>query len=115
VLKKSKTLNLMVVDLTEKVSVFTGIPKENHPALRSGFVGCPANPRWSASKFCAWRTGRQWRVALTQGKMVVRSTDSMLIKATEQETSSEDELPASTKLLAGLTFDSQLVAHSSVA
>lgn len=73
----------MVVDLTENVLVNTLIPSTNHPALRSGFAGYPANPRWNVAKFHAWKTGRQLRAALAQGKMIVRSTDSMLVPVAE--------------------------------
>lgn len=84
--------NLMVVELTENVLVKTTIPSESHPALRSGFAGYPANPRWNASKFCAWRTGCIWRKALAQGEMVVRQSDSMLVPACEIEENLTEEL-----------------------
>ncbi len=92
--KSSQNRNLMVVELTDKVTASTTISRENHPALRSGFVGFPPNPRWSTTKFCAWRTGRQWRDALSQGKMMVRTKDSMLVPAIEVEVS-EEEPPSS--------------------
>jgi NADP-dependent 3-hydroxy acid dehydrogenase YdfG len=76
---------MMVVDLTENVLVNTPISSTNHAALRSGFAGYPANPRWNAAKYSAWKTGRQLREALASGQMVVRSTDSMLVQATEQD------------------------------
>ncbi len=107
-LKRDNHSNLMVVDLTDKVSVSTGVPRENHAALRSGFVGYPANPRWNVTKFCAWRTGRQWREALAQGKMVIRRTDSMLIPAKEPGDSQEEELPSSMILLAPLALVNSL-------
>lgn len=94
-LKTVQHHNLMVVDLTENVSVSTKFSKENHAALRSGFVGCPANPRWNATKFCAWKTGRQWRSALAQGTMMVRTEDCMLVQASETESCADDELPRS--------------------
>lgn len=80
----------MVVDLTENVLVNTPIPTVNHAALRSGFAGYPVNPRWNAAKFKAWKTGRQWRDALARGEMIVRSTDSMLVPAANQEESLTD-------------------------
>lgn len=92
-LKPIQNRNLMVVDLTEKVIASTNIARENHAALRAGFVGFPPNPRWSISKFCAWRTGCQWRDALTKGTMIVRTTDSMLVPALETEIYSEEEEP----------------------
>lgn len=75
----------MVVDLTDQVLIDTPIPKAHHAALRSGFAGYPANPRWNASKFRAWKTGLQLRTALARGEMVVRKVDSMLVPATQQE------------------------------
>lgn len=93
----SKTLkerNFMVVDLTENVLVRTLIPSSNHAALRSGFAGYPVNPRWNATKFQAWKTGRQWREALARNEMVVRSTDSMLVPTQDAETK-VDNLPLS--------------------
>ncbi|ACK69787.1 conserved hypothetical protein [Gloeothece citriformis PCC 7424] len=78
-LKEGNRPNPVVVDLTDNILLHTDIAVENHAALRSGFAGYPANPRWNVSKFHAWKTGRQLREALAQGQMVVRSTDSMLI------------------------------------
>ncbi len=87
---------MMVVDLTENVLVNTPIPSANHAALRSGFAGYPANPRWNAAKYSAWKTGRQLREALASGQMVVRSTDSMLVQANEQDdNSNSDNAPTS--------------------
>ena len=77
-----------LVDLTDGIYVRTPIPSENHPALRSGFAGYPLNPRWNAAKYRAWKIGRQWRDSLEAEKMVVRASDSMLVKrtsTTEQE------------------------------
>lgn len=74
--------NPVVVDLTENILVHIDISQENHAALRSGFAGYPANPRWNINKFRAWKTGRQLREAFAQGQMVVRSTDSMLVPVT---------------------------------
>lgn len=87
----SKTLhqcNLMVVDLTDNLSVHTVIPRENHAALRAGFSGYPANPRWNTSKYRAWKIGAGWRESLAQGEMTIR--DSMLV-ATLTENSSPPE------------------------
>ena len=96
VFKPIQNRHLMVVDLTDKVSAATNIARENHAALRSGFVGFPPNPRWNTIKFCAWRTGCQWRDALARGTMTIRTTDSMLVPTLEAEVSSEEEeLPSS--------------------
>ncbi|MGB7443892.1 MAG: hypothetical protein WA919_22745 [Coleofasciculaceae cyanobacterium] len=91
--KELKRQDFMVVDLTENVRVDTSIPSVNHAALRSGFAGYPANPRWNVTKFRAWRTGCQLREALVQGEMVVRSIDSMLISADEPFLVDEENLP----------------------
>ncbi len=71
--------NQMVVDLKNGVLFHTNIPPENHAALRSGFAGYPANPRWNINKFQAWKTGHKLCQALKQGELVVRSSDSMLV------------------------------------
>ncbi|GAB4244258.1 MAG: hypothetical protein Kow0049_34070 [Stanieria sp.] len=107
-LKTVKNHNLMVVNLTENVSVSTKISKENHAALRSGFVGCPPNPRWNATKFCAWRTGRQWRTALAQGTMMIRAEDCMLVQASEKESCSDEELPGSSRTMKFFQTSEQL-------
>lgn len=86
-----------VVDLTDKVLLHTAIPQENYAALRSGFAGYPANPRWSASKFRAWKTGCQLREALKQGQMVVRTTDCMLVPAAYPDEDKEDKPPSYTE------------------
>ncbi len=80
----------MVVDLTDNVLVNTPIPSAHHAALRSGFAGYPANPRWNATKYKAWKIGREWREALARGEMVVRSTDSMLVPAIQPEETEEN-------------------------
>ena len=88
----SKTIErhgFTVVELTEEVKVETLVPSANHAALRCGFAGYPSNPRWNAAKFCAWKTGRLLKEALGRGEMVVRSTDSMLVPASQGEDSSE--------------------------
>lgn len=82
--KVSNLDHVRVVDLADGVLVRTLIPPQNHPALRSGFAGYPANPRWDVAKFRAWKTGRQWREALHEGEMTVRDSDSMLVSAQEQ-------------------------------
>jgi hypothetical protein len=79
----------MLVDLAEDIWVCTEIPKENHAALRAGFAGYPMNPRWSVTKFRAWKTGREWREALAKGEMVVRSADSMLVPVSDQKNNLE--------------------------
>lgn len=77
----------MMVELAENILVHAPVPSNSHAALRSGFAGYPANPRWSATKFRAWKTGRQLREALVRGDMVVRPTDLRLIPTptTQQE------------------------------
>lgn len=75
--------NLLLVELDEGVLAKTSIPSENHAALRAGFAGYTSNPRWCASKFVAWRTGRAWRDALESGRLAVRPDDCMLVPSHE--------------------------------
>ena len=79
--KKSQNSQLTIVELTEDVKVSTAIASANQPALRSGFAGYPVNPRWGAGKYRAWKTGRDLRESLQQGKLIVRASDSMLVMA----------------------------------
>lgn len=76
-----KRSDAVVIELAHGVVARTSIAPINHSALRSGFAGQPANPRWNAAKVVAWKTGRQWRSALARGEMTVRPSDSMLIEA----------------------------------
>lgn len=92
-LRVKKPLNPNVADLTDCIYVNTQILPENYPALRSGFAGYPANPRWTVAKYQAWKSGRQLRDAYTKGQMIVRSTDSMLVPI--QEGDSLDDKPPS--------------------
>ncbi len=80
---KQENHNLKVVKLTEGILVRTQLKSDYIPALRSGFAGYPVNPRWSGVKYSAWKTGKQWRKALLNGEMVVRSTDSTLVSVNE--------------------------------
>jgi hypothetical protein len=73
------------VQLNENVMVLTPLDENCIPALRAGFAGYTANPRWNAVKFHAWKMGRQWRLACAQGTMVVRSTDLLLVPIEEAE------------------------------
>jgi SRSO17 transposase len=72
-----------VVKLGEGVLVRTKLKDAYIPALRSGFAGYPVNPRWSGVKISAWKTGQQWRQAVSRGEMVVRASDSMLVAIEE--------------------------------
>jgi hypothetical protein len=94
VLRALNPRNLNVVDLSDKVSIRTSILQEHHPAMRCGFAGYPANPRWNVSKYQAWKTGRQLREALSQGLMVVRQSDSLLIPIGEEGEMGEDKPPS---------------------
>ena len=87
-----------IVELADGVYARTSIPAENHSALRAGFSGYTANPRWTAAKFIAWKTGRQWRAAVANNQMVVRASDSMLVPVSEQEPAAE-EVPSSRPVL----------------
>lgn len=64
--KTTQPSNMMVVELAKGVKVKTAIAIPNHAALRSGFAGYPMNPRWGASKYRAWKTGRQLRESLNR-------------------------------------------------
>jgi len=75
--------NQTCVEIAERVFVQTPIPIENHPALRAGFGGYTANPRWCGSKFMAWRTGKAWRTALQEGQLAIRESDRMLVPFAE--------------------------------
>lgn len=81
------------VQLSENVMVLTPLDESCIPALRAGFAGYTANPRWNAVKFHAWKIGRQWRVAYAKGTMVVRSTDSLLVPIEE----ADDEIVSQTQ------------------
>lgn len=85
--RTNKNGNFMVVDLAEGILVGSLMPKDNLPALRSGFAGYPANPRWNVVKYRAWKMGRQLRQSLDAGDIVVRASDSMLIPAGESQSS----------------------------
>ncbi len=87
---KQHNHNLKVVKLTEGILVRTQLKSAYIPALRSGFAGYPVNPRWSGVKYSAWKTGREWRKALVNGEMVVRSTDSILVSVNQVPDSEEE-------------------------
>mgnify|MGYP006421661551 CR=1 FL=1 len=89
-----------VVDLRENVLVTTSLPNASIPALRSGFAGYPANPRWSAIKFHAWKVGRQWRQEWKKGNLVVRASDSMLVTPAEDDTQQTEPETSEFDLLA---------------
>ncbi|NBD15016.1 MAG: hypothetical protein GVY04_02375 [Cyanobacteria bacterium] len=72
-----------IVELSKNISVRTTMPESNYPALRSGFEGYPPNPRWTVSKYRAWKTGQQWRNALQRGEMVIQR-DQLLVTAKKQ-------------------------------
>lgn len=91
-LKKTEHRSPIVVDLTESIWLCTAVPQENHAALRSGFAGYPANPRWNVAKYQAWKAGRQLKEALKHGDMIVRSTDCMLVPAQDQANSLDEEV-----------------------
>lgn len=84
-LSKHQHHNLRLVQLADGILVNTPISSACIPALRSGFAGYPVNPRWNAMKYHAWKTGRQWRQALSRGEMAVRTGDSTLVSVSEQE------------------------------
>ncbi|WP_071515251.1 hypothetical protein [Geitlerinema sp. PCC 9228] len=89
-----------VVDLRENILVTTSLPNASIPALRSGFAGYPANPRWNAIKFHAWKLGRQWRREWQQGNLVVRASDSMLVTPAEDDAPESEPEPTEFEILA---------------
>ena len=72
-----------LVELAEGIYIETAIPRESHPALRSGFAGYPSNPRWNVRKYQAWKQGKQWRQALNNGQLVVE--DQHLVPMVQPE------------------------------
>lgn len=95
-LNAQKHSTARAIDLSQNIMVETSVPSHAHSAMRSGFAGYPANPRWNAAKFRAWKMGRQWRDALKRGDLVVRTSDCMLIDASEWVEDPEE--PSSPKL-----------------
>ncbi|MGB2925708.1 MAG: hypothetical protein WBB82_10430 [Limnothrix sp.] len=72
-----------VLELAEDIYIETAIPRENHPAVRSGFAGYPSNPRWNVRKHQAWKQGKQWRLAHEQGLMIVEKKQLILAEQAE--------------------------------
>ncbi|MGB3236697.1 MAG: hypothetical protein WBB29_00275 [Geitlerinemataceae cyanobacterium] len=66
---------ISTIELTPGIYLQTVFPQEYIPALRSGFSLYPANPRWNALKFQAWKIGRQLRQAHDRGTLMVKSGD----------------------------------------
>lgn len=94
--------NLILVELDKGVRVRTSIPSENHAALRAGFAGYTANPRWCGSKFVAWRIGRTWRNSLESGKLTVRQDDFMLVPSEEVHPRSSSRRKKQSSFFSGL-------------
>lgn len=86
---KQNQHNLIVVELSEGIKVSTSITSDCIPALRSGFASYPANPRWNALKYYAWKTGRQWRLAFNSGNMVVKAGFLVLNELPSQDKTTE--------------------------
>lgn len=74
-----------VLELAEGIYIETAIPRESHPAVRSGFAGYPSNPRWTVRKHQAWKQGKQWRQDFEQGLMVVEKQQLIPTPATQPE------------------------------
>lgn len=72
-----------VLELAEGIYIETAIPRESHPAVRSGFAGYPSNPRWTVRKHQAWKQGKQWRQDFDQGLMVVEKQQLIPTPATQ--------------------------------
>jgi hypothetical protein len=80
---------LSEIELIPGIYLQTVFPQEYIPALRSGFSRYPANPRWNALKFQAWKTGRQLRQAHDQGTLIVKSGDRTLVLTDSRESAQE--------------------------
>ncbi|WP_072622204.1 hypothetical protein [Spirulina major] len=88
---KQPTLNS--IELVAGISVQTNLPLDQIPALRAGFMGYPHNPRWTARKYHAWKTGCQWRTELATGDKVVRDRDALLVNTSELEATLDSSKP----------------------
>jgi hypothetical protein len=80
---------ISTIELTPGIYLQTVFPQEYIPALRSGFSLYPANPRWKALKFQAWKTGRQLRQAHDRGTLMVESGDRTFILTDRPESLAE--------------------------
>lgn len=65
-------LNFTTVELSHNIQVQTSLPPSCHAALRAGFEGYTANPRWTPQKRRAWKQGKQWRSELAANLIEVR-------------------------------------------
>ncbi|MBE9040161.1 hypothetical protein IQ235_05065 [Oscillatoriales cyanobacterium LEGE 11467] len=72
------------IELSPGIEIQALISQEHIPALRAGFALFPANPRWSALKFQAWKSGRRLRQALERGETYVGDRHLTLV-ATEPQ------------------------------
>lgn len=75
--------NPQAVELQGKIWIYTHITQENHSALRSGFAGYPANPRWNVNKYRAWKQGIKWREDWKGGLLSLDSSNFQLISREE--------------------------------
>lgn len=69
------------IELSPGIEIQALIPQQHIPALRAGFALFPANPRWSALKFQAWKSGRRLRQALDCGETNVADRNLVLVTA----------------------------------
>lgn len=67
------------IELSPGIEIQAFVPKEHIPALRAGFALFPANPRWSALKFQAWKSGRRLRQAVDRGETYVKDRYLVLL------------------------------------
>lgn len=102
---KQEQPQFRTIQLADGVLVSTPIEECCIPALRAGFSGYPVNPRWSGIKFRVWKIGRQMRDDLSQGILIVRESDSMLVLAENAPEMKITEQP-STYQKSGLMFSS---------
>jgi hypothetical protein len=100
---------ISAIELTPGIYLQTVFPQEYIPALRSGFSLYPANPRWSALKFQAWKTGRLLRQAHDQGTLRVQSGDRTLVLTDRRDSCPE---PASDPQISGISVGNRALTPS---
>lgn len=100
----------LLVDLADNIVAQTTIPITHHAALRAGFAGYPANPRWNVTKFQAWKMGQKWQEALKKGDMIIRSQDKMLVSNNKGQEIIKEE-SRSTECFKFSAWAKQLVSH----
>ncbi|MDY6936045.1 MAG: hypothetical protein SWY16_00135 [Cyanobacteriota bacterium] len=73
------------IELSPGIEIHALLPTEHIPAVRAGFALFPANPRWSALKFQAWKSGRRLRQALDRGETNVSDRYLVVVRTERAE------------------------------